>query len=224
LVRKGLTDAQAKSSLSYHSGDVIQAQKSYTTLGMKRGDIARVIENNNAGRVSLELSDGSVTVWRPALQTNMKSYQVTSREFSIGDAIRFTSNDYSNGTVNGERAIVSGIEVSNQLMTITKADGCPITLEAERPIHLDYGYCSTVHSAQGQTVDRILIDSDTQSAMVNESSFYVGISRARESVTIYTDDKSMLPDAIRRSDEKSSALEIQSKEHGGQNKEVELNL
>lgn len=54
-----------------------------------------------------------------------------------------------------------------------------------------------MHSAQGQTADRALIEADTKSLTANESSYYVAISRARDGVTIYTDDKTMLPETMR---------------------------
>lgn len=75
---------------------------------------------------------------------------------------------------------------------------------------LDHGYCLTVHAAQGQTCERVLVEADTKSLTSNESSYYVGISRARESATIYTDDRETLPEALSRSDTKSAALDIKS--------------
>lgn len=91
-------------------------------------------------------------------------------------------------------------------------------------MHLDHGYCSTVHSAQGQTADRVLIEADTRSLTANESSYYVAISRAREEVTIYTDDKAMLPEAMSREDIKSAALEVTPENVPEKSAEVELSL
>ena len=56
--------------------------------------------------------------------------------------------------------------------------------------------------------DRVLIETDTRSATANERAYYVAISRAREDVRIYTDDKAMLAEAMSRLDQKSAALEI----------------
>ena len=67
-----------------------------------------------------------------------------------------------------------------------------------------------MHAAHGQTAERVLIEADTRSATANESSFYVAISRAREGVTLYTDDRALLPEAMGRQDEKSAALEVQA--------------
>jgi len=92
--------------------------------------------------------------------------------------------------------------------TVQTNDGRTIALDTSKPQAIEHGYCSTIHSAQGQTCDRVLIDADTRSAAANESAYYVAISRAREDVRIYTDDKAMLPEAMSRLDAKSAALEI----------------
>jgi len=209
LERKDLTEAQARSSLAYQPGDIVQAQKAYASLGLERGDLARVVESG-AGRVTLERADGRQAEWHPAVQTNMTAYRECGRELSVGDAVRLTANDHARGIVNGERATVTGIDAERQTVMLAKADGGQFTLDATKPLHLDHGYASTVHAAQGQTAGRVLIEADTRSVTANESSYYVAISRARDSATIYTDDKTMLPEAMGRTDEKSAALEVQS--------------
>lgn len=221
LERKDLTEAQARSSLSYQPGDVIQAQKAYASLGLERGELARVVESG-AGRVTLERADGGQAEWRPASQKHMTAYLEGVRELSVGDAVRLTANDHAQGIVNGERAMVAGIDADRQTVTLTKADGGQLALDASAPLHLDHGYASTVHSAQGQTADRVLIEADTRSATANESSFYVAISRARDEVTVYTDDKAMLPEAIERPDEKSAALDVQPQRHHDREQEADL--
>ncbi|NNM52809.1 MAG: hypothetical protein HKM02_11405 [Pseudomonadales bacterium] len=59
---------------------------------------------------------------------------------------------------------------------------------------------------------RVLIEADTKSATANESLYYVAISRARDGVTLYTDDKAALPASMVREDGKSAALEVGTKQ------------
>lgn len=220
LERKELTKAQAASSLSYQAGDIIQAQKNFESLGLKRGDVATVVESKD-GKVILERADGQNSEWKPAIQTSITSYTLVERELSVGDSVRLTSNDYTQGILNGDRASVTSIDAEHKKITLTKTDGQSITLDVSKPLHLDHGYCSTVHSAQGQTAQRVFIDADAYSAATNESGYYVAISRARESVKIYTDDKSMLPESISRESTKSAALDIAKPEHSKNNMVLE---
>jgi len=51
------------------------------------------------------------------------------------------------------------------------------------------------------------IDTLRSIELVNRKQFYVSISRARDEVTIYTDDREALRHAVNRNREKSVALE-----------------
>lgn len=67
----------------------------------------------------------------------------------------------------------------------------------------------TSHSSQGKTVDRVFVGQSSESFPASSpEQFYVSASRARESVTIYTDNKHDLLDAVNRSDERLSATEL----------------
>lgn len=208
LTRNDLTQAQARMSLSYQPGDVIEARRPYESLGLQRGELARVV-TSGAGKVMLERADGNHVQWMPAVQHNMTAYREHARELSIGEHVRFTSNDYTKGLVNGDLAVVVAIDQERQMIELKKADGIVIALDSTKSMHLDYAYCSTVHAAQGQTAERVLIEADTKSATANESAYYVAISRARSEVAIYTDDKLMLPEMMGREDVKHAALDVQ---------------
>lgn len=221
LTRNDLTQAQARTSLSYQPGDVVEARKPYESLGIQRGELAHVVDAG-AGKVTLERANGERVQWRPALQPNMTAYHVSTRELSVGDQVRLTTNDYTRGMINGDRATVISIDRERQTVDFQKADGSAITLDATKPLHLDHGYCSTVHASQGQTSERVLIEADTRSATANESAFYVAISRARSEVKIYTDDKHALPETMSRADEKSAALDLP--DHKDHAKESELSI
>ena len=207
LERQGLTQAQLKSSLSYTAGDVVQAQRHYESLGLKRGDLARVVAAE-PGCITLRREDGVNVLWRPTAMPNVAVYKEAMRELAVGDRVRFTANDYGSQVINGETGIVKMLKDEDGHMHIEKADASLVVLNSSQPLHLDHGYCTTVHAAQGQTCERVLVDADIKSAMSNESLYYVAISRARSEVSIYTDDRKLLPEVMSRSDEKTAALEL----------------
>jgi ATP-dependent exoDNAse (exonuclease V) alpha subunit len=66
--------------------------------------------------------------------------------------------------------------------------GREVSFETEKFRHLDHGYAVISHSSQGTTVDRVLINADTQESRVllNDRMGYVAVSRAREDAIIYT--------------------------------------
>ena len=75
---------------------------------------------------------------------------------------------------------------------------------------VDFGYASTSHAAQGSTVDRVIVNSDSRRGadLVNERQFYVSISRARTDARIYTDSIQGLRRAVARTQEKELALDV----------------
>lgn len=207
LTRKDMTQAQALSTTSYQAGDIVRAEKDYKSLGLARGEMAKVVEGRG-GIVTLERKDGQKVEWRPTSQPNMATYTQREGELSKGDLIRFTENDYRKNIINGERATV--IDLNKHQITLEKTDGTLLKLDAVKPLHLDFGYCQTVHSAQGQTCERVMIEAEATSITNNEKSYYVAISRARNEVAIYTDNRELLPETLSRQFEKSSALEIKA--------------
>ena len=207
LENKDLTEAQRKSPRSYQPGDLVQAERDYPSLGLQRGEIARVIDTERA-TVTLERADGERVQWTPREQPNLTAYRAEAREFAIGDSVRFTKKEHSQGVINGERGTVVAINAAAETLAIAKRDGDVVTLLTNALQHLDYGYASTVHTAQGLTCERVMIDADTASVTANEAQFYVAISRAQQEVTLFTDDRDLLPEAMCRADVKAMALDV----------------
>jgi ATP-dependent exoDNAse (exonuclease V) alpha subunit len=144
------------------------------------------------------------------LASKLSVFTSKLKELPVGEQVRINANMHEVGLINGDLVTVHAISSEQELITLELQDGRKVSLSSNRPLPMDYGYCSTVYSAQGQTCDRILIEADTHNLTANESSYYVAISRARHEAMIYTDDKEGLPMAMSRIFEKSSALELSS--------------
>ncbi len=138
----------------------------------------------------------------------MTAFIPHERELTNSDLIRFTNNDYKAGLINGDLATVVSIDAKANRLLVEKNDGSRIDMAIDKPLYLEHGYCQTVHAAQGQTCERILIDAPAISATSNESSYYVAISRATSKATLYTDDRERLPESLNRENTKTAALDI----------------
>lgn len=208
LVQRDLTEQQRRSSLAYRTGDRVQMLKDYKSVGLAKGEIAEVVSASN-GTVVLRDEAGELHEWRPVDKPHAVAFQLAEREMAFGDRIRITANDYGRKIVNGEFATVAALDEETRLLSITMTDGRLVTFKMDRPLHLEHGYCSTVHSAQGATCERVLVDASAQSGSTYQASYYVAISRARTEARIYTDDLSMLPEKLTRTAEKSLALALE---------------
>ena len=75
--------------------------------------------------------------------------------------------------------------------------------------HLTHGYCITSHASQGVTVDKVFIGMSSESfPATTERTGYVAVTRGREQVQIFTDDRNELLQALARPDDPMSATEL----------------
>jgi len=121
-------------------------------------------------------------------------------DLKSGDSIRFTRNDREAGRINGHRGEVVAVDGQTRTATIQTPDGRTETLklDAARDRHIAHAYVETAFAAQGRTADHVIIHAESKATnLVDQKSFYVGISRAKASATIVTDDRNNLMSAIR---------------------------
>lgn len=149
---------------------------------------------------------GKTITFNPAELRNFSGYTQEKVALSPGDWVRMTRNNNRLGIANGERYKVEAVTP-----TSIKLQG-GIELPRSRRLHMQYGYAMTVHSAQGLTMDRVLMDVNTNSLTTNRAVFYVGISRPRHELAIYTNNKSKLPESVAREPKKYAAMELRGQE------------
>ncbi|MGN6291009.1 MAG: MobF family relaxase [Sphingopyxis terrae] len=202
LVNKGLTRAEARDPLSYDRGDVVRFTRDYADKGVARGDAYRVEAVDPAkAAIALRSEDGREVDWR-LRQWGAGKAQVfapQNMDLRAGDSIRFTRNDREAGRINGARGEITAIDERARTATVLGARGQTQTLDldAARDRHIAHAYVDTAFAAQGRTADHVIIHADSKATnLVDQKSFYVGISRAKESATIVTDNRAKLVSAI----------------------------
>jgi ATP-dependent exoDNAse (exonuclease V) alpha subunit len=74
--------------------------------------------------------------------------------------------------------------------------------------HIDHAYCTTSYSSQGKTVDNVFISQPSATFVATDAKqFYVSVSRGRDAVKIYTDDKEALLSYASNLGNRQSAIE-----------------
>ncbi|MFN3818948.1 MobF family relaxase [Blastomonas sp.] len=202
LVNKGLTRAEARDPLSYDRGDIIRFSKDYADKGVARGEAFRVEAVDPAkAAIALRSEDGREVDWRLRQwgAGNVQVFEAQRLELRTGDSIRFTRNDREAGRVNGARAEVIALDADARTATVRGSRGQVqiLQVDAARDRHIAHGYVDTAFAAQGRTADHVIVHADSRSTnLVDQKSFYVGISRAKQSATIVTNDRAKLVSAI----------------------------
>ena len=208
LVNRGLSGSQRSMAYYYEEGDVVRFTRGSKQLNIAKGDYARVeIINRISNSLTLSTQDGRTVSYNPVRLFGVEVFREERRVLAQGDRIQFRAPDRAIGIANGELASITSLD--DRRVALRLDSGKELTIARNRLRHTDHGYASTSHSSQGATLDRVIVHIDTQlsAELVNRKQFYVSISRARNSLAIYTDDGSQLPRAVSRSREKSTAIE-----------------
>jgi conjugative relaxase-like TrwC/TraI family protein len=214
LVIRDMTRTEAKEAGSYAVGDVVRFTKDYADKGVSRRDAYTVagIDTEKAA-VILKARDGRHIDWRLRQWGATQSQVFTAEpiELRAGDRVQFSRNDRAAGRVNGQQGEVIGVDPAARTVTLRMANRRieRLTPDDPRDRHIAHAWVATAFAAQGRTADRVLVHADsTASQLVDQKSFYVALSRARESVAVYTNDRAKLVAAIQeRSGVKQVALE-----------------
>lgn len=205
------TEAQKKRIDTYDFGQQIQFGKEYKSLGIEKGEIGKVqsIDKKN-GVVMLKMTDGRDVMMKPH-KLSGKSHEigkVEKIELTSGDRIRITGNERKKeGITNGMRGEV--IESKPDSLKIRLDNGKTFEIKPDgRPIETDHGYAQTGHSAQGLGAKIVIIDLPADSRTVNLRSFYTNLTRTKETVAIFTDDRVKITGAVGRESNKTLAHDI----------------
>jgi ATP-dependent exoDNAse (exonuclease V) alpha subunit len=204
-----MTGADRAWAARYHEGDVIRYTKGSAQLGIAPGEYATVRDvdaRQNTLRVELH-KDRWETQYDPQRLRGVAVYEQAERSFAKGDRVQLTAPDRANGLANRELGKIERIDASGNVSV--KTDSGRIATYSGEQKHLDHGYAVTSHSAQGTTAERVIVhaESSQSAALVNQRFAYVAGSRARDDLTVYTDNFRRLESALDRSVDKSIAVE-----------------
>jgi conjugative relaxase-like TrwC/TraI family protein len=185
-----LTDAQKTDATQYAAGEMIQFQQN--APGFNKGSRVRV---------------GTDTAIPTDMADRFEVYRPMPLALAKGDRIRITAGgktkDGMHRLNNGALMTVEGFTKQGDIVV---DHGWVIAHDYG---HLTHGYVVTSHVSQGVTVDKVFVGISSQSMpATDERTAYVAVTRGREKVEIFTDDKEELLSAMTRQDDPMSATEL----------------
>lgn len=112
------------------------------------------------------------------------------RAFAVGDRLLFRENDRDLGVKNGMLATVERAEDGRLEVRLDTAkgpgQGRTVSVSMADYAAVDHGYATTIHKAQGATVDRTHV---LASGTMDRHLTYVAMTRHREAVTLFADGR-----------------------------------
>ncbi len=136
--------------------------------------------------------------------SDLQLYTEKTKAFAEGDKILFLKNDKGLGVKNGQTGYITQIDNS---MKVKMDNGKELQFNPNTQYkYIEYGYALTDYKSQGQTEKHVIYHADTNKG-VNFNQAYVGITRGKETVAIYTNDKAMFLENIKKEQQKTTTLD-----------------
>lgn len=189
LVAANASDAERGLTTTYCPGDVLQFHQN--AKGFKKGDRFIVTDPANVPLTAAKA---------------FQLYRPEKLALSAGDRIRFTATVK---TLDGRHRLYNGAT-----HTVASFQGDNVRLENGWVVpasagHWRSGFVESSFGSQGRTVDRVVLGMSSASVpAMNQEQLYVSSSRARERVSLYTDDVDAVRKAVVRSSQKLTASDI----------------
>ncbi|RJQ14441.1 conjugative relaxase [Candidatus Parcubacteria bacterium] len=191
-----LSSEYAKTADAYKIGQEVIAT-AFCNTNIKSGS-QWTVKGIDADKNTVTLFDGEKT---QSLNVgkygqNLSVFNIEARRFAEGDHIVFLKNDKKLGVMNGTLGKVASVD-ENGGCTVSvggssNAREVNFSLNETGPgasyNYIDHSYAVTTHKSQGVTVDNCIVCHDSADRMASQNSVYVGMTRARESTSIFTDN------------------------------------
>jgi len=205
LRRIDLTEAERADVRSYREQWVVEMIKSAPEFAP--GERLTVERIEPKGLVVKDENGGERLLDNKQYAGRFQVYQRDIVPVAAGEKIRITKNgiaaDGRHRLHNGSLHVVAGFTKEGNLRLDT---GHIVPRDFA---HLDYGYATTSHAAQGKTVDRVFIAESSESFVAaSKEQFYVSISRGRQLVKVFTDDREELLDAVHATSQRVAATDL----------------
>lgn len=198
-----LTKAEKELPESYKAGNYLVFHQNIK--GIKAGSRFQIMSSND-NAINVRDISGRETSINISNASAFNIFSAKQISISQGDKIRITGNGKSNEGVHLFNGTSYQVEGFNKAGDIRLSNGATISKDYANFTH---GYVMTSHASQGKTVDKVIISQSSASFRASsKEQFYVSVSRGREAVAIYTDDKQELLNAVGRSGERRSAIEL----------------
>ncbi|MDP3705197.1 MAG: hypothetical protein Q8R24_04730 [Legionellaceae bacterium] len=225
LKAKTIEAVQQRFVAYYQKGDVVRFNQDFKKHGIERNQyysVSTVLPKHRRNNVlplinengkSLHFALKSLPQYKThtaSFERVLELYQTKLLELQSGDKVMWTRNFKADGIRNGEILTLQTIQDNKSVFT-TKDDQS-IALQNNHPAlkHLDYSYVLTNYKVQGKDAPYgIGLMESYHRFGATMKNFYVQISRAIHGMTLVTDDKVQLTEAIQRNhDEKQAALDM----------------
>lgn len=215
LSRVNVTREELRYAKTYAPGMLVEVARRQRTQGLQQGSYRVAGVDAGQGSITLENRRGKQFVFRPGKlrpqgeQDPLQLFEPKLLDLHQRDRIRWTDTDHKRGLLNADQAHILGVDAEG--LTVRTSSGIEQRLGKDDPMlkRLDLAYALNAHMAQGLTSDRgIAVMDSREKNLSNQQTFLVTITRLRDGLTLFIDNRDRLEAAVaRNTGMKTSALE-----------------
>ena len=202
-VNRHLTAAQRADVRNHEPGDIVIFHSRVPPLRVDEGDACRIVRAEN-GLVFLAHPSGRTVHIRPGdswVRYRFGIYETARIRIRAGDRVRWTRNDKRHGLLNGDEAVVRGIDSRRVRFDLDGGERLSLSRDDPQLRHIDHAWSTTIQAAQGMTRDGAIGVLDTgHGRLTGQAGLYVEASRARDRFVLVTDDRESLEEALEDND------------------------
>lgn len=198
-------------------------------IDTKNNSIILQYKENSSKKLQVKALNLSNTEYAASLSV----FSEKNLSIAAGDRIVFLKNDKKIGVQNGLSGNI--ISISGKQLTVRLESGDLVKFSTNEYGYFNHGYAVTDYKSQGQTASKVILyspavgerpekDVGLESELIEKTlnktniytiknsfnSFYVGITRGKEDIVVYTDDKSVLKEQVKNIQNKLSTLDSYS--------------
>lgn len=203
LTSMNFTWAETRDAGSYKPGDIVVAMVAKSNSRLVAGAQYRVrAVDADARAVTVEARDGKV------IELDLSSaghraeklavYHETRQTFFAGDTVKFRITDAERGIKNATEARVSLVSEDRVVIETQDRQRVSLATDTLAAQGMQLAYAATGHDFQGTTVKDVILGMVSNEKLANQKSFYVGVSRMKDSVHLVTDDVDKLTARLER--------------------------
>lgn len=205
-----MTEAEKSDYRQYAKGQVLQFNQNMK--GVKRGSVWTV-DSADENKIHIRNSDNQEYSVPVALSKRFDVFAEKEINLAKGDKVQITKNGFDKENTrldNGQTLQVQSVSKKGGIVLVNPASKNTYHLDKDFG-HIDHAHCVTSYASQGKTVDEVFIHQPSSTFPATDAKqFYVSVSRGRDDVHIYTDDKEQLLEYAAEFGDRKSAMELVS--------------
>lgn len=200
LSNAGYTDTEKAHAQFYEKGQYVVFNSDFKSLGVQKNEMLQV-SGRKDDLVTLVSKSGGEVKWNPSkvagLSGKVEVYEPNEKKLHDGETVKATRTNKEEGLKIGLEGKVTRIDQDSERLTILDKNGKEHQINFSEASHWDLNYATTVYSSQGATVKDVTLHLESKRInLTNLKTAYVGVTRSKDGIDIFVDNKKSVTDAL----------------------------